>query len=209
MLSAKPDVVIIDTGCANISSVKFAIERLNYHVKVSQKPEHILRADKVFLPGVGTAAEAMKNLQDRDLIALIRDIEQPVLGICLGMQLLGSISEEQTLLGNETTDCLNIIDMPIQPLKNDTLPLPHMGWNRVTALNNHPLFRHIEPDSHFYFVHGYAAPVSAPNGYTIAHADYGQTFSAAVAHDNYFGVQFHPERSSKAGAQLIQNFLTL
>ena len=209
MVNRKPDVVIIDTGCANISSVKFAIERLNYSLTVSQDPERILNADKVFLPGVGTAAEAMKNLQERDLIALIRDIEQPVLGICLGMQLLGSLSEEYTLLGNETTPCLNLIDMPIQPLQSHSLPLPHMGWNRVEIQDNHPLFRNIAQHSHFYFVHSYAAPLSAPKGYTIAQSDYGQTFSAAVARDNYFGVQFHPERSSQAGSQLIQNFLTL
>lgn len=196
------NIVIINTGCANISSVRFAIERLGYKVQISHDPDRVLSADKVFLPGVGTAKEAMRNLEERDLIRLIKDIEQPLLGICLGMQLLGMTSDE----GKESVNCLGHVNTNNHLLKTNNLPLPHMGWNRVHVRGNHPLFQHIPDQSHFYFVHSYGMPVGE---HTIGEACYGQSFSAAIQHNNYYGVQFHPERSSKAGAQLIQNFLEM
>ncbi|ASA54732.1 imidazole glycerol phosphate synthase subunit HisH [Vibrio gazogenes] len=201
----KGKVVIIDTGCANVSSVRFAVERLGYPVTISKQPEVVLAADKLFLPGVGTAKEAMKNLRERDLIGLVKQVEKPLLGICLGMQLLGKLSEEKVMDGSDTVECLGLCDGIVKRMDSGSFPLPHMGWNTVTAMDN-PLFKGIESGHHFYFVHSYAMPIG---DYTIAECDYGQPFSAAIQSGNYYGVQFHPERSSKAGAKLIQNFLEL
>ncbi|CAK1697369.1 imidazole glycerol phosphate synthase subunit HisH [Vibrio crassostreae] len=199
-------VVIIDTGCANVSSVKFAIERLGYAVEISKEPEVVLAADKLFLPGVGTASEAMKNLQERDLVSLVKKVEKPLLGICLGMQLLGKLSQEKGQKADELVECLGLCDGEVRLLETGDLPLPHMGWNTVTSTPNHPLFKDIEEGEYFYFVHSFAMPVG---DYTIAQCDYGNPFTAAVQSGNYYGVQFHPERSSKAGSKLIQNFLEL
>ncbi len=199
-------VVIIDTGCANVSSVKFAIERLEYDVTISKDPAVVLGADKLFLPGVGTASEAMKNLEERDLIELVKKVEKPLLGICLGMQLLGKLSQEKGQKADEIVECLGLCDGEVRLLQTGDLPLPHMGWNTVSANPGHPLFKDIEEGEYFYFVHSFAMPVG---DYTIAQCDYGNPFSAAVQTGNYYGVQFHPERSSKAGSKLIQNFLEL
>ncbi|KZX69696.1 imidazole glycerol phosphate synthase subunit HisH [Vibrio sp. HI00D65] len=199
-------VVIIDTGCANVSSVKFAIERLGYTVEISKEPEVVLAADKLFLPGVGTANEAMKNLQERDLVALVKQVEKPLLGICLGMQLLGKLSQEKGQKADELVECLGLCEGEVRLLDTGDLPLPHMGWNTVTATPNHSLFKDIEEGEYFYFVHSFAMPVG---DYTIAQCNYGNPFTAAVQSGNYYGVQFHPERSSKAGSKLIQNFLEL
>ncbi|WP_445398503.1 imidazole glycerol phosphate synthase subunit HisH [Zobellella sp. An-6] len=194
-------VVIIDTGCANLSSVRYAIERLGYQVEVSKDPEVVLGADKLFLPGVGTAREAMKNLRERGLVELINRLHQPVLGICLGMQMLVNRSEEGEVecLGKIDADCTKMVG-------GDGIRLPHMGWNQVTPLPGHPLFKDIPEGSFFYFVHSYAVPVGE---YTLASCQYGQAFSAAIGQENFFGVQFHPERSGAAGAQLLKNFLEL
>jgi glutamine amidotransferase len=221
-------VVIIDTGCANVSSVKFAIERLGYSVVVSKEPAIVLAADKLLLPGVGTASEAMKNLQQRNLIDLVKRVEKPLLGICLGMQLFAQLSHEngassstgelasQPATGSSdgaaieqastSVPCLGLCDADVSLMETGELPLPHMGWNTVTATDEHPLFSGIERGEYFYFVHSFAMPVG---DYTIATCDYGQPFSAAIQSGNYYGVQFHPERSSKAGSRLLQNFLAL
>ncbi|MCL9782351.1 imidazole glycerol phosphate synthase subunit HisH [Vibrio sp. S4M6] len=205
-MASEAKIVIIDTGCANVSSVKFAIERLGYQVSISRQADDILSADKLFLPGVGTAKEAMNNLKQRDLIQLIKRVEKPLLGICLGMQLLGRLSEEKGTQVTEDVECLGISSGDIRILETGGLPLPHMGWNKVVANEGHPLFKGIEKDQYFYFVHSYGMPVSQD---TIAQCEYGKPFTAALQKGNFYGVQFHPERSSKAGAQLIQNFLEL
>ena len=195
------DVVILDTGCANLSSVKWAIQRLGYDPQVSREADIVLNADKLFLPGVGTAQAAMDQLRERNLIELIKACTQPVLGICLGMQLLGSGSDES---GGVPT--LGIIDQSVDKMQDLGLPLPHMGWNQITSQAGNHLFRGIDDGAYFYFVHGYAMPV---NAHTIAQCNYGEAFTAAVQKDNFFGVQFHPERSGKAGAQLLKNFLEM
>lgn len=198
-------IVIIDTGCANLSSVKFAIERLGYEVTVSKDPAILQQADKLFLPGVGTAKEAMANLIERDLIAPIKALTQPVLGICLGMQMLANASEEGFAEQMEI-ETLGIVDGIVEKMDVAPLRLPHMGWNQITPKLDEPLFKDIPAGSYFYFVHSYALPV---NDNTIASCEYGSPFTAAVNKDNFYGVQFHPERSGKAGAQLIKNFLEL
>ncbi|MFC0229263.1 imidazole glycerol phosphate synthase subunit HisH [Serratia aquatilis] len=195
------NVVILDTGCANLASVTYAVQRLGYQPEVSRAPEIVLRADKLFLPGVGTAQAAMAQLQQRELIDLIKACTQPVLGICLGMQLLAENSEES---GGIKT--LGIIDTPVKQMTDLGLPLPHMGWNQITSQAGNHLFRGIEDGAYFYFVHSYAMPICTS---TIAQADYGEPFTAAVQKDNFFGVQFHPERSGRAGAQLLKNFLEM
>lgn len=195
------NVVILDTGCANLASVNYAVQRLGYQPQVSRDPEIVLRADKLFLPGVGTAQAAMDQLEKRDLIDLIKACTQPVLGICLGMQLLADSSEE-----NGGIKTLGIIDTPVTQMTDFGLPLPHMGWNQVTAQAGDHLFRGIEDGAYFYFVHSYAMPICSS---TIAQANYGEPFTAAVQKDNFFGVQFHPERSGNAGAQLLKNFLEM
>lgn len=194
------EIVILDTGCANLSSVKYAIERLGYSPVITANPEQVLQSDKLFLPGVGTAASAMAQLQERNLIELIKVCTQPILGICLGMQLLAKHSQEGNI------DTLEMIDETIEKIPDCGLPIPHMGWNNVYPKAGHHLFRDIPDGSYFYFVHSYALPLCSA---TIAETRYGENFSAAVQKDNYFGVQFHPERSGAVGAQLLKNFLEM
>ena len=204
-------IVIIDTGCANLSSVRFAIERLGYDVVVSKDPAIMQQADKLFLPGVGTAKEAMANLIERHLVEEIKKLTKPVLGICLGMQMLAEGSEEVfakegDTSGKTTIDTLGLVDGFVEKMDVAPLRSPHMGWNQITPKLDEPLFKDIPAGSYFYFVHSYALPV---NDNTIASCEYGSPFTAAVNKDNFYGVQFHPERSGKVGAQLIKNFLEL
>ena len=189
---------IIDTGCANLSSVKFAFDRLGYAAEITRDLNKIKSADKLILPGVGTAIAAMKNLQDRGLVEVIQNLTQPVLGICLGMQLMTAFSEE----GNVAT--LSLMPSQTALIPDTGLPLPHMGWNKVRYTEGCLLFDGIAQDSHFYFVHSYAV---RPNENTIATSHYGVDFSAAIANKNFYGVQFHPERSGKNGAMLLRNFV--
>lgn len=206
-------IVIIDTGCANLSSVRFAIERLGYEVVVSKDPAILQQATKLFLPGVGTAKEAMANLIERHLVEEIKKLTQPVLGICLGMQMLAEGSEEVFAeeaasddAESEVIKTLGLVDGFVEKMDVAPLRSPHMGWNQITPKLDEPLFKDIPAGTYFYFVHSYALPV---NDNTIASCEYGTPFTAAVNKDNFYGVQFHPERSGKAGAQLIKNFLEL
>lgn len=192
------NIIIIDTGCANLSSVKLAIDRLGYNAEISRDLNKIQQADKLLLPGVGTANAAMHNLQQRELIATIRSLTQPVLGICLGMQLMTEYSTE----GNVET--LKLMSGRTELLPDTGLPLPHMGWNQVQFSTDEALFADIPVGSYFYFVHSFAV---LPNENTIATCEYGVPFSAALHKDNFYGVQFHPERSGKVGAQLLRNFI--
>jgi glutamine amidotransferase len=200
---ASQQIVIVNTGCANISSVKFAVERLGSQVIVSDDIQVIQAADKVFLPGVGSANAAMASIHKKQLVACIQSLTQPVLGICLGMQLMVEKSEESL---TDNTPCLGLIPGQVKRMQVGDLRLPHMGWNTVTPVADAPLFKGIDSGSYFYFVHSFAVAVSE---FTMASCQYGMDFSAAIHKDNFFGVQFHPERSSDAGAHLLKNFIDL
>ena len=197
-------IVIINTQCANINSLRFALHRLGYHATLTSDKATIQNAHKVFLPGVGSAKSAMANLKNLDLIECISALTQPVLGICLGMQLLAATSSE--MAKNKPIDGLNIVNTHVTLLDTNNLPLPHMGWNTTTPKDNEPLFKNLNENTYFYFVHSYKIPTHTS---TIATSTYGTSFSAAIKSDNFYGVQFHPERSSKAGLQLLDNFLKL
>ncbi|MEB6606089.1 imidazole glycerol phosphate synthase subunit HisH [Aeromonas sanarellii] len=206
---ANQKLVIIDTGCANLASVRMAFERLGVQPLVSSKAVDIEQADKLILPGVGTAVAAMKNLNERGLVPLIRAAKQPLLGFCLGMQMLAQASEESMNTADQgcgEIDCLGIVPGKIRLMEVGDLRLPHMGWNQITHDETHPLLKGIHSGSYFYFVHSYALEVTEA---TLATCDYGRPFTAIVGRDNFFGAQFHPERSGAAGARLLQNFLEL
>ncbi|MGM7449186.1 UNVERIFIED_ORG: imidazole glycerol phosphate synthase subunit HisH [Idiomarina abyssalis] len=192
------NVVIVDTECANLTSVRFAVERLGYSVLITDDAEQIRGADRVILPGVGTAVAAMRNLKRKQLVQPLCELTQPVLGICLGMQLLTSHSEE----GN--VGCLNLIPAKTKRLRDYGLPLPHMGWNTLQPTADNPLVE--RSDSYCYFVHSFAVAVDE---YTIASSEYGERFASMIRHNNYFGAQFHPERSGKTGEALLKRFLEL
>ena len=194
--------VILDTGVANLSSLAFAVKRLGVEPVITREAAEIRAADRILLPGVGTARAAMAAIEARGLAELIREATQPVRGSCLGEQILGRRSEE-----TGGVDLLGLIDGDVRGLRADGLPLPHMGWNQVYPEDTPQaklLFRGIEPGDWFYFVHSYALPTG---DYTAARCTYGETFTAAAARDNFMGVQFHPERSGRAGARLLANFL--
>ena len=197
-------IAIIDSGGANIASVTFALERCGAAATLTTDAEMIASADKVILPGVGAAPVAMAQLQKAGLVDCIRGLTQPVLGICLGMQLLFERSEEGD------TALLGLIPGTVgafQPAPG--LSIPHMGWNRLLPTAGaaaNPLLKGINDGAHVYFVHSYFAPVS---GDTVAACRYGADFTALVAHGNFMGAQFHPERSGPIGARILQNFLEL
>ena len=199
----QPNLTIVDTGCANISSVKFAIQRLGILVNVSDDVSEIARADRVILPGVGSAPAAMASIKNKQLTECLKGLSQPVLGVCLGMQLMVESSQENQLGNATNTPCLGLIPGQVNKMQVGELRLPHMGWNQVTSVYNNPLFAGIDDGAYFYFVHGYAVDVYE---HTLASCEYHKPFSAAIHKDNFFGVQFHPERSSDAGAHLLKNF---
>ena len=192
-------VVIVDTECANLTSVKFAFERLGVSPLITDDAALIAAADRVILPGVGTAAAAMRNLQRKQLVAPLQNLTQPVLVICLGMQLMTAHSEEGDV------DCLGVIPAQTKRMQAEGLPLPHMGWNTISAVNQNPLLAAAETP-YCYFVHSYAV---AEDQYTIARCNYGEPFAAMIKKDNFIGAQFHPERSGAAGRQLLKQFLEL
>lgn len=191
-------VVIVDTECANLTSVRFAVERLGYDVCISDSVSTIQAAQRVILPGVGTAAAAMRNLKRKELIEPLRNLTQPVFGICLGMQLLTAHSEEGDV------ECLNVIPAVTRRLTEHGLPLPHTGWNTLQPTADNPLLTGDEV--YCYFVHSYAVAVDK---YTIASTDYGESFASMIRHNNYFGAQCHPERSGADGEALLKRFLEL
>ena len=203
--SQRQKIVIVNTGCANISSVRFALERLGVEVDVSDDVKVIKSADKVFLPGVGTAAAAMASIKQKALADTLQTLTQPVLGVCLGMQLMVETSAEGGFQGAGNIDCLTLMPGHVARMESKGVRLPHMGWNTV-AHKEESLFKGIPQDTYFYFVHSFAVPEYE---HTLASCTYGKTFSAAINKNNFYGVQFHPERSGEAGAQLLTNFVNL
>ncbi|MFC3907579.1 imidazole glycerol phosphate synthase subunit HisH [Legionella dresdenensis] len=193
-------IAIIDSGGANLTSLIMAIERLGAAAIVTDDRDTIMNAGQVILPGVGAAGFAMQRLAEKKLTVLIPELRQPVLGICLGMQLLCAHSEE----GN--TDCLGII--PLQVKKIQQAPfVPHMGWNTLllTESASESILSAITTGDNFYFVHSYA--VQAEARYTLATASHGEMFAACIRYRNFYGVQFHPEKSGQSGARLLASFL--
>ena len=206
------EVVIIDYNAGNIRSVENALKRLSVEPVITADKQLIRHADKVIFPGVGEAATTMSFLQERGLDVLIKSLTQPVLGICLGMQLMSRYSEEGA------TNCLGIFDTEVkrfESLRHED-KVPHMGWNTIYNLQNNMkivdggmkpgscLFKGVADNSYVYFVHSYYVPV---NDYTVATTDYIQPFSAAIQKDNFFATQFHPEKSGSIGEQILKNFL--
>ncbi len=200
-MNASPDVAIIDSGGANLASLRYALERLGARSLVSTDAGTIAQAERVLLPGVGAAGNAMRRLRAQGLDTLIPQLNAPLLGICLGMQLLFAHSAE------DDTPCLGVLDGTVARLKSRPgLPVPHMGWNTLAMQRPDPLLEGISDADHVYFVHSFAVPTGPC---TLAATDYGGPLSAVVRRANFYGVQFHPERSSAAGARILRNFLTL
>lgn len=192
-------IAIIKYNAGNITSVKNAIERLGFECTVTDDEQQIRNAEKVIFPGVGEASSAMNYLREKQLDKLITSLTQPVLGICLGQQLMCKFSEE----GN--TNCLGIFDVQVKKFPPTDI-VPHMGWNCHRQLNDLPLFRRVNKDDDVYFVHSYYCELSQ---YTIAECDYILPFSAAMQKNNFYTTQFHPEKSAGVGEQILKNFLAL
>jgi len=191
-------VVIINYGAGNIQSIKFAIKRLGHKAILSNDVNEIQRADKVIFPGVGEASSAMNKLKASGLSHIIPDLKQPVLGICLGMQLMCNSSEEGVTSG------LGIFDVDVIKFSN-TVKVPQIGWNQISNLKS-TLFKNVNEKEHIYMVHSFYAPLCKE---TIAESDYEIQYSAALKKDNFYGTQFHPEKSSGVGEQILKNFLSM
>jgi glutamine amidotransferase len=192
-------VAIVKYNAGNTASVANALRRSGLEPVISDDAETLSSAEKVIFPGVGEASTAMAYLGERGLDDVIRSLTQPVLGVCLGMQLLCASSEE-----NET-ECLGLLPYRVKRFAGDGLKVPHMGWNSISNLSG-PLFDGVTDDSHVYFVHGYYVEV---NEHATATCDYGGRFSAAISHENFHAVQFHTEKSGKIGERILENFLKI
>ena len=197
-------IAIIKYNAGNTRSLAFALERIGVVPVITDNPAEIISADKVIFPGVGEASNTMKDLKRTGLHTIIPMLRQPVLGICLGMQLMCKYSEE----GN--THCLGIFDHPVLKFENEkggnsNLKIPHMGWNLISNLKK-SIFSGIEGKSHLYFVHSYYVPLG---DFSIASCNYISEFSAALQKNNFYAVQFHPEKSGEVGFRVLSNFLNL
>ena len=192
------NIVIIDYGAGNVKSVQFALERLGYSAICTNDPKLIQAADKVIFPGVGEANSAMSEIKKYRLDEVIPNLKQDVLGICLGMQLMCRFSEENN------TKCLNIFPIDVVRFSND-LKVPQISWNTIINLK-YPLFKNIPEDSFVYYVHSYYVP---QNEYSIATSEYGIAYAGAIRKGNFYACQFHPEKSSDIGEQILKNFIEL
>lgn len=191
-------IVLIDYNAGNVQSVCNAFRRLGVELEVTNDPEKIKSAEKVIFPGVAEASTTMAFLRESGLDKVLRELTQPFLGICLGMHVLCATSEEAD------TDCFGVYDIDIKRFQN-VHKVPHMGWNTISNLNS-PLFKDIDENAYVYFVHSFYAET---NDYTIATCNYGSPFAAAIQKDNFYGVQFHPEKSADVGSKILKNFLEL
>ena len=195
------DVAVIKLGVGNTASVMFALERLGANAVLTSDPARVRDAERVILPGVGAAAAAMRLLNQSGMTDVLRAFARPMLGICLGQQLLYERSEEGDAVG------LGLLPGSVTALEaTRERPSPHMGWSALNILQQHPVFEGVRSGDYAYFVHSYACPVDAN---AIAESEYGPSFAAAVARDNILGCQFHPERSGALGARIMRNFLAL
>ncbi|HZF62942.1 MAG TPA: imidazole glycerol phosphate synthase subunit HisH [Chitinophagaceae bacterium] len=199
-------IIVIKYNAGNIQSVLYALERLGINAEVTDDAEEIRSADKVIFPGVGEASSAMQHLRDRQLDAVIKDLKQPVFGICVGMQLLCEFSEENN------TACIGVFPVKVKKFapefsdnagRGELRKVPQMGWNTIYNLKT-DLFTGVAEKTYIYNVHSYYAEDSS---YTIAHCDYGVEYAAALRKDNFYGVQFHTEKSAEAGEQILRNFV--
>ncbi|MGH8238420.1 MAG: imidazole glycerol phosphate synthase subunit HisH [Steroidobacteraceae bacterium] len=192
-------LAIIDSGGANIASLRYAIERLGVDSQVTTDAATLRAATHVILPGVGAAADCMERLRSANLVETIRGLRQPLLGVCVGMQLLFESSEEGDV------PCIGLLAGRVHRFADrDGLPVPHMGWNQLEFARPSPLLDDVANGDHVYFVHSYCAPLSEN---TVAATTYGERFAAIVRNGNVFGAQFHPERSARAGSLVLRNFL--
>lgn len=192
-------IAVIDGCGTNIASILFALERLNKKYELTSEPEKIKAASHIIIPGVSTAKRALEKLQEKRLKEVLKQCQQPVLGICSGMQILFSWCAEGEVSG------LNIFPEKVNLLQVHNLPLPHMGWNTLKMISSgHFLLEGLNEKDYVYFVHSFAAPVGE---YTVASCTYSMPFSAIIAKNNFYGTQFHPERSGKVGARILSNFL--
>ena len=191
-------IAIIKYNAGNIKSVKNAIDRLGYESVITDDFETISRAEKVIFPGVGEAKSAMQYLQEKELDELILSLKQPILGICLGLQLMCDHSEERD------TKCLGIFNAKVKRFPKNAI-VPHMGWNEVKQIRNHPLWHNINNNSRFYSVHSYFVK-EMDSSFVTGTTNYGEKFTSAIAKDKLFAVQFHPEKSQSDGLQLLKNF---
>jgi len=189
-------IVIIDYGAGNVKSVQFALERLGFKASCSNDTKEIMEADKVIFPGVGEAQSAMVEIRKFGLDKVIPNLKQPVLGICLGMQLMCSHSEE-----NDTA-CLGIFPVDVIRFQVE-YKIPHIGWNQIFDLKSH-LMDQVKENAYVYYVHSYYVP---DNEFSIASTDYGVLYSGAIQKDNFYACQFHPEKSGDAGEQILRNFI--
>ncbi len=192
------NIVIVKYNAGNVTSVNFALQRLGVNAIVTDDANTILTADKIIFPGVGAAAPAMKYLKEKKLDVLIKDVRQPFLGVCLGMQLLCNYSEE----GN--TNCISVFNQSIKKITGKG-KIPQMGWNNIYDLKS-PLFKDVDENAYMYFVHSYYAELSDN---TIAKTNYNIEYSSALQKNNFYAVQFHPEKSSAAGEKILKNFIEL
>ncbi len=193
-------IAIIDYGAGNTASVINVLKNLKADFVLTGDKEIISSADKIILPGVGEASSAMNRLNELKLIDVIKNFSKPFLGICLGMQLLCRKTEEGD------ADCLNIIPVKVQKFDSEKSKVPHMGWNQVELIKNDSLFYDIENKSYFYFAHSYYVP---ENEFATTVCNYEIKFSSSIRYKNFYGVQFHPEKSAEQGIQIIKNFLSL
>lgn len=193
-------IALIDYGAGNLKSVANALDDLKAEYIITDKGDEIISADKIIFPGVGEATSAMSKLNDKGIVEAIKSTSKPLLGICLGMQLFATFSEERN------TKCLDIVKTVVKLFDSSEVKVPHMGWNKVEYNSQNKLFTSVESGEHFYFANSYYVPI---NEYTIASTNYEIMFSASINKDNFYGVQFHPEKSGKVGLQILRNFIEL
>jgi imidazole glycerol-phosphate synthase subunit HisH len=193
-------IALINYGAGNTASVSNVLKELKAEFILSDKIEEISVADKIILPGVGEASSAMNKLRELGLVDTLIKTTKPVLGICLGMQLLCRYTEEGD------TNCFEVIPVDVKKFNNEKIKVPHIGWNQVSQLNGNKLFNSINDNDYFYFAHSFYVPL---NEFTISICNYGIDFSASVKYKNFYGVQFHPEKSAQQGIRIIKNFLEL